>query len=126
MAQATIELPPPENTHVVQSTTRVPELDGLRGVAILLVIISHYIAGASHPPLGFVVDHLLPSPRAPYRARLLHLDLVLRPDCDRFCFLAVKIGDNVSPWLYLGGARPSCGPIVPAVLAEHLLRATSV
>jgi peptidoglycan/LPS O-acetylase OafA/YrhL len=59
MAQATIEVPQPEDTHVVQSTTRIPELDGLRGVAILLVIICHYIAGASHPPLGFVVDHLI-------------------------------------------------------------------
>jgi peptidoglycan/LPS O-acetylase OafA/YrhL len=59
MAQATIEQPPREDTHVVKATTRIPELDGLRGVAILLVIICHYIAGASHPPLGFVVDHLI-------------------------------------------------------------------
>jgi peptidoglycan/LPS O-acetylase OafA/YrhL len=39
--------------------SRIPELDGLRGLAILLVIICHYIAGASHPPLGFVADHLI-------------------------------------------------------------------
>ncbi|HWO36466.1 MAG TPA: acyltransferase [Candidatus Acidoferrum sp.] len=38
---------------------RIPELDGLRGLAILLVIICHYIANASHPPLGFVADHLI-------------------------------------------------------------------
>ncbi len=38
---------------------RIPELDGLRGLAILLVIMCHYIAGASHPPLGFVADHLI-------------------------------------------------------------------
>ena len=38
---------------------RIPELDGLRGLAILLVIICHYIAGASHPPFGFVADHLI-------------------------------------------------------------------
>ena len=40
-------------------TQRIPELDGLRGLAILLVIICHYIANASHPPLGFVADHLI-------------------------------------------------------------------
>ena len=38
---------------------RIPELDGLRGLAILLVIICHYIADASRPPLGFVADHLI-------------------------------------------------------------------
>jgi peptidoglycan/LPS O-acetylase OafA/YrhL len=38
---------------------RIPELDGLRGLAILLVIICHYIANPSHPPLGFVADHLI-------------------------------------------------------------------
>ncbi|HWY07270.1 MAG TPA: acyltransferase [Candidatus Acidoferrales bacterium] len=38
---------------------RIPELDGLRGLAILLVIICHYIADASHPPLGFIADHLI-------------------------------------------------------------------
>lgn len=40
-------------------TQRIPELDGLRGLAILLVIICHYIADASHPHFGFVADHLI-------------------------------------------------------------------
>lgn len=31
---------------------RIPELDGLRGLAILLVIICHYVANAEHGPLG--------------------------------------------------------------------------
>jgi peptidoglycan/LPS O-acetylase OafA/YrhL len=37
---------------------RILELDGLRGTAILLVIVCHYIADADHRPLGFVGDHL--------------------------------------------------------------------
>ena len=41
------------------SSRRIPELDGLRGLAILLVIVCHYIADATHPPLGFVADHLI-------------------------------------------------------------------
>ena len=39
------------------SAQRVPELDGLRGLAILLVVICHYIANAEHAPLGFWWDH---------------------------------------------------------------------
>jgi peptidoglycan/LPS O-acetylase OafA/YrhL len=42
-------------------TTRIPELDGLRGLAILLVIICHYIADAEHAPLGYWPDHFLSS-----------------------------------------------------------------
>lgn len=38
---------------------RIPELDGLRGLAILLVIVCHYIGGAEHAPLGFWMHHAL-------------------------------------------------------------------
>jgi peptidoglycan/LPS O-acetylase OafA/YrhL len=38
---------------------RIPELDGLRGLAILLVVISHYIGSAEHAPLGFWKHHAL-------------------------------------------------------------------
>lgn len=38
---------------------RIPELDGLRGLAILLVVICHYIASAEHAPLGFWPHHIL-------------------------------------------------------------------
>jgi peptidoglycan/LPS O-acetylase OafA/YrhL len=32
---------------------RIPELDGLRGLAILLVILCHYLGNPDHAPLGF-------------------------------------------------------------------------
>ncbi len=49
----------PGELHLASSSKRIPELDGLRGLAILMVIICHYIANASHAPLGFVGNHLL-------------------------------------------------------------------
>ena len=40
------------------SNQRIPELDGLRGAAILLVVLCHYIASAEHMPLGFFLHRL--------------------------------------------------------------------
>jgi len=36
-----------------QSSSRIPELDGVRGVAILLVVICHYFGGDTHGPPNF-------------------------------------------------------------------------
>jgi peptidoglycan/LPS O-acetylase OafA/YrhL len=38
---------------------RIPELDGLRGVAILLVILCHYVGVPGHAPLGFWANRFL-------------------------------------------------------------------
>jgi peptidoglycan/LPS O-acetylase OafA/YrhL len=38
---------------------RIPELEGLRGIAILLVVIFHYIGGVEHAPLGYWTHRLL-------------------------------------------------------------------
>jgi peptidoglycan/LPS O-acetylase OafA/YrhL len=38
---------------------RIPELDGLRGIAIALVLIFHYIGGVEHAPLGYWIDRSL-------------------------------------------------------------------
>jgi len=41
------------------SSPRIAELDGLRGLAILLVILCHYVGNPDHSPLGFLGNRLL-------------------------------------------------------------------
>lgn len=45
--------------HLASSSKRIPELDGLRGCAILLVMVCHYIANADHRPLGLFIHRAL-------------------------------------------------------------------
>lgn len=47
---------PPESSLPAK---RIPELDGLRGLAILLVILCHYIGTSDHAPLGFLPHRFL-------------------------------------------------------------------
>ncbi len=49
----TLEPPAPVRSPKSASVSgRIPELDGIRGVAILLVIIWHYLIGRFNPPYG--------------------------------------------------------------------------
>jgi len=52
-------LPTASKTAPLTLPGRIPELDGLRGFAILLVVICHYIGIADHAPLGFWIDRML-------------------------------------------------------------------
>lgn len=44
MAEAAIPQSPQGDLHLAQSPKRIPELDGLRGIAISLVVLCHYVA----------------------------------------------------------------------------------
>lgn len=37
------------------ASSRIPELDGVRGIAILMVVISHYIGASGYPPSGNIL-----------------------------------------------------------------------
>lgn len=43
----------------INPSGRILELDGLRGFAILIVIVFHYVGGVEHTQLGFLFHHLL-------------------------------------------------------------------
>src|SRR5216117_2710692 len=43
---------PRDREYAAALPARIPELDGIRGLAILLVLVWHYWASRVHPPLG--------------------------------------------------------------------------
>jgi peptidoglycan/LPS O-acetylase OafA/YrhL len=57
MAKLVIELPQRGDLHLAQSAKRIPELDGLRGLAILLVVLCHYVARGEKTGHSAVVHH---------------------------------------------------------------------
>ncbi len=46
-------MPTGSNPNALNLSGRIPELDGLRGLAILLVILCHNVGNPNHAPLGF-------------------------------------------------------------------------
>jgi len=59
MPEVSSQTAPLQELHLASSSQRIPELDGLRGFAILLVMVCHYIANAGHRPLGLFVHRML-------------------------------------------------------------------
>src|ERR1700677_1964341 len=53
VSHLSILMPVMEPPAKAQSSSRIPELDGVRGVAILLVVICHYFGGDTHGPPNF-------------------------------------------------------------------------
>jgi len=53
--------PEQSEPHIVPASKRIPELDGLRGLAILLVILCHYVGAADHSALPHLLHRFLQS-----------------------------------------------------------------